>query len=135
MKRIPFCVTLFLLLPLMTAFSQAATLAAAECSHCSQEWFVQSNCCDTPVAETVSDCCKEKAKQPERCPHSGLCQGEKSIPPVVSTISVTDFSAAAVSFSFLGEKKRDVPEKNYVARPPPLQSDPLIYLFHCTFLI
>ncbi len=119
----------------MTAFSQAASVTAAECSHCTLKWIVQPNCCETPVAEVVSDCCSDKAKQPEQCPHSGLCQGDKTIPPVVSTISVTEFSAAAVSLSLLGENKRDVPEKNYVARPHPLQSNPLIYLFHCIFLI
>lgn len=135
MKRFSILVTLLLFLPLMTAFSQAAKVAAAECSHCSLEWYAHPDCCGVPMAVSMENCCEEQAPQPVNCPHSGLCQSEKNIPPVVSTILLTGIGVLPVALSVADNQVRVLPEKNQVVRPPPKLQDPLIYLFHCTFLI
>ncbi len=119
----------------MTAFSQAAKVAAAECSHCSLEWYAQPDCCGEPMAVSMKDCCKEQIPQPEPCPHSGLCQSEKTIPPAVSTILVTEIDVLPVALLVPENQVQVLAEKNQVVRPPPTLQDPLIYLFHCTFLV
>jgi len=138
MKRFSIFVAILVLLPLMTAFSQAARVAAAECSHCTQQWIAPTDCCAPVEVTTSMSCCAEgQAAPPETCPHNGFCQGDKTIPLVVSTVTglTVDVSLSSTAIKNALNTRQILLNNPQIVRPPPPQRYPFIYLFHCAFLI
>lgn len=137
MKKLLILLHLLLLFPLLTNFSQAASIAVADCNHCNKLYSEpKAECCTVVVQEKSGEC---HSQQPEEanCPHGGFCQDDYAVPAVTAT--PTSGPAEAAALSSAGNLPYNCISHSCkisaagIASPPGKKSS--IYLFHCSFLI
>ncbi len=129
MKRTPVYPFIILLLALLTAFSQAVSVAKADCSHCTLEYSVLPECCTAGNPESESE-------EPDgSCQHAGLCSGDDSLPAVAAAAVFMEAAAIVRQHSFFRSEIRKPRQISFAGSAPLPDLLPPLFLLNCSFLI
>jgi len=129
MKRIPVYLFIILLLTLLTAFSQAGSVAKADCRHCTHEYSVLPECCTAGNPESESE------EPDDSCQHAGLCSGDDSQPVVAAAAVFMEAGVVVRQQSFFRSDICKPRQISFAGGAPLPDLLPPLFLLNCSFLI